>query len=53
MKTEILPKNENDSIQKEIISKIRDYINFKNLEPGDKYPLKESFPKNLKLVGAM
>ena len=38
MKTEILPKNENDSIQKEIISKIRDYINFKNLEPGDKLP---------------
>ncbi|RTE53539.1 FadR family transcriptional regulator [Arenibacter aquaticus] len=38
MTTEILPKNENDSIQKEIISKIRDYINFKNLEPGDKLP---------------
>lgn len=38
MKTEILPKNENDSIQKDIISKIRDYINYKNLEPGDKLP---------------
>ena len=47
MKTEILPKNENDALQKEIISKIRDYINYKNLEPGDKLPserkLSESF----------
>ncbi|MBC8767019.1 FadR family transcriptional regulator [Arenibacter sp. BSSL-BM3] len=38
MKIEIIPKNESDTIQKEIISKIRDYINYKNLEPGDKLP---------------
>ncbi|MDL5514453.1 FadR/GntR family transcriptional regulator [Arenibacter sp. M-2] len=38
MKIDILPKNENDVIQKDIISKIRDFINYKNLEPGDKLP---------------
>ena len=38
MKLEILTKNENESIQKDIISKIRDIIIRKNLEPGDKLP---------------
>ncbi len=38
MKVEILTKNENGNIQKEIITKIKDLINFKNLEPGDKLP---------------
>jgi len=38
MKLEILSKNENREIQNEIISKIRDLINYKNLEPGDKLP---------------
>ena len=38
MKLEILTKNDNDSVQKNIISKIRDLINYKNLEPGDKLP---------------
>ncbi|TPN82238.1 FadR/GntR family transcriptional regulator [Aquimarina algicola] len=38
MKLEILTKNENKDIQKEIIRKIRDLINYKNLEPGDKLP---------------
>ena len=38
MKLEILTKSENFNIQKDIISKIRDLINFKNLEPGDKLP---------------
>lgn len=38
MKLEILTKSETSDIQKEIISKIRDLINFKNLEPGDKLP---------------
>lgn len=38
MKLEILTKSENSDIQKEIISKIGDLINFKNLEPGDKLP---------------
>ena len=38
MKVEILTKNENSNIQREIISKLRDYIEYKNLEPGDKLP---------------
>lgn len=38
MKLEILTKNENQEIQNSIISKIRDLINYKNLEPGDKLP---------------
>lgn len=38
MKIDITTKNENDQIQKEIISKIKDFINYKNLEPGDKLP---------------
>jgi len=38
MKFEILTKAENGAAQKEIISKIRDLIHFKNLEPGDKLP---------------
>ena len=38
MKFEILTKTENRVAQKEIISKIRDLILYKNLEPGDKLP---------------
>lgn len=38
MKLEILAKNDNRATQNLIISKIRDFINFKNLEPGDKLP---------------
>ena len=38
MKVEILTKNENNSVQQGIISKLRDYIEYKNLEPGDKLP---------------
>ena len=38
MKLEILTKNENQAIQNHIISKIRDLMNHKNLEPGDKLP---------------
>jgi len=38
MKLEILTKNENHSVQKTIISEIKELINFKNLEPGDKLP---------------
>lgn len=38
MKLEILTKTENGNVQKEIISKIRDLINNKNLEPGEKLP---------------
>ncbi|MUH34739.1 FadR family transcriptional regulator [Zobellia amurskyensis] len=38
MKLEILTKHDNREIQNGIISKIRDLINHKNLEPGDKLP---------------
>lgn len=38
MKLETLAKLDQSKIQKSIISKIRDLINFKNLEPGDKLP---------------
>lgn len=38
MKLDVIAKNENQNIQNEIISKIRDLINYKNLEPGDKLP---------------
>ena len=38
MKIEVLTKTDGLSIQKSIIAKIRDLINQKNLEPGDKLP---------------
>lgn len=38
MKLDIITKSEGTKVQKDIISKIRDLINLKNLEPGDKLP---------------
>lgn len=38
MKLEVFTKNDNQDVQKLIIKGIREYINFKNLEPGDKLP---------------
>lgn len=38
MKLEILAKIDSKNLQKTIISKIGELINFKNLEPGDKLP---------------
>ncbi|XMO87607.1 FadR/GntR family transcriptional regulator [Algibacter sp. AS12] len=38
MKLESLTVSENQMVQNTIIGKIRDLINFKNLEPGDKLP---------------
>ena len=38
MKLEVLNKNENQKVHNLIIIGIRDIINFKNLEPGDKLP---------------
>jgi GntR family transcriptional repressor for pyruvate dehydrogenase complex len=38
MKIDIISVNENVEIQNSIISQIRDLINYKNLEPGDKLP---------------
>jgi len=38
MKLEILTRTENQEIVNDIIAKIRDLLNYKNLEPGDKLP---------------
>lgn len=38
MRLEILPKNEKHELQKKVIIEIRNLINNKNLEPGDKLP---------------
>jgi GntR family transcriptional repressor for pyruvate dehydrogenase complex len=38
MKLEVLTKNESHSIQNSIIRGIKELINYKNLEPGDKLP---------------
>jgi len=38
MKLELISKKENSDTQNSVISKIRDLINYKNLEPGDKLP---------------
>jgi GntR family transcriptional repressor for pyruvate dehydrogenase complex len=38
MKLKTLTNSENSNTQKDIISKIKDLINLKNLEPGDKLP---------------
>lgn len=38
MKLEVLNLNDSYSLQKDIISKIKELINYKNLEPGDKLP---------------
>lgn len=38
MKLEVLTRNENNKVQNLIIIGIRDLINYKNLEPGDKLP---------------
>lgn len=38
MKLEVLTKGENTDVQQAIIAGIRDYIEYKNLEPGDKLP---------------
>jgi GntR family transcriptional repressor for pyruvate dehydrogenase complex len=38
MNLELIKKSENTDIQKKIIYKIKELINYKNLEPGDKLP---------------
>lgn len=54
MKVEVLNVNENYSLQKQVIIKIRDLINNKNLEPGDKLPsermLSEKFEVSRNMV---
>ena len=47
MKLEILSKNEHQELHNDIISQIRDLINFKNLEPGDKLPSERMLSEKL------
>jgi len=49
MKLETLTKTENFNIQKTIISQIRELINFKNLEPGDKLPSERMLSEKFKV----
>ena len=49
MKLDILTKNENQKVQNSIISGIRDLINFKNLEPGDKLPSERMLSEKLEV----
>jgi GntR family transcriptional repressor for pyruvate dehydrogenase complex len=49
MKIEVLTKSDNSSIQKTIISKIKDLINLKNLEPGDKLPSERMLSEKFKV----
>ncbi|MDP5062244.1 MAG: FadR family transcriptional regulator [Maribacter sp.] len=42
MKIEILTRTENQEIQNDIVIQIRDLMNHKNLEPGDKLPSERS-----------
>jgi GntR family transcriptional repressor for pyruvate dehydrogenase complex len=42
MKLEVISKSDNREVQNSIISKIRELINYKNLEPGDKLPSERS-----------
>lgn len=49
MKFEVLTKYESEATQNEIISKIRDLINQKNLEPGDKLPSERSLSERFEV----
>ncbi|MEP0262621.1 FadR/GntR family transcriptional regulator [Dokdonia sp.] len=50
MKVEILNLNGNYSIQKQVIAKIGDLINHKNLEPGDKLPSERMLSEKFKVT---
>ena len=47
MKLEVLTKNENHGVQNSIIQGIKELINFKNLEPGDKLPSERMLSEKL------
>lgn len=49
MKLEVISKSDNREVQKLIISKIRDLINYKNLEPGDKLPSERSLSEKFEV----
>jgi len=50
MKIEILAKADTQNVHNSIISKIRDLINFKNLEPGDKLPSERMLSEKFKVT---
>ncbi len=50
MKVEILNSKEKQSLQKEVIVKLRDLINQKNLEPGDKLPSERMLSEKFKVT---
>ncbi|RPD93389.1 FadR family transcriptional regulator [Aureibaculum marinum] len=49
MNLEVIAKNENQEVQNSIISKIRDLINYKNLEPGEKLPSERMLSERFKV----
>ncbi|AUP78676.1 FadR/GntR family transcriptional regulator [Flavivirga eckloniae] len=49
MKLEILTVGDNREIQNSIISKIKELINYKNLEPGDKLPSERMLSEKFKV----
>ena len=49
MKLDVIIKNDNQKIQNFIISKIRDHINNKNLEPGEKLPSERMLSEKLEV----
>ncbi len=49
MKLEVISKSDNKEVQNLIISQIRDLINYKNLEPGDKLPSERSLSEKFEV----
>lgn len=49
MKLDAVAKTENRDIQKHIIKGIREYINYKNLEPGEKLPSERMLSERFKV----
>ena len=49
MKIEVITKNDNQEIQNYIISEIRNHINNKNLEPGEKLPSERVLSEKLEV----
>ena len=53
MKIEVIASNDSQKIQNTIISKIRDLINYKNLEPGDKLPSERMLAEKFEVTRGM
>ena len=50
MKLEVVTISDSQRLQNEIIGKIRDLINFKNLEPGDKLPAERTLSEKFEVT---